>query len=152
MTDSVTDRIVKSIALSAPLSRVWRAISDADEFGAWFRVKLEAPFVAGATVHGQVTYPGYEHLRVELKVVEVTPERYLSYRWRPNATDATKDYSADPMTLVEFKLEPAPNGTLLTIVESGFDDVPLANRAEAFRVNENGWSEQLQNIERHVSQ
>jgi uncharacterized protein YndB with AHSA1/START domain len=152
MIDSVTDRIEKKINLSVALSRVWRAISDAQEFGEWFRVNLEAPLVAGTTVCGQITYPGYEHLKVELNVVEVIPERYLSYRWRPNATDPTKDYSSEPMTLVEFKLEPTPNGTLLTIVESGFDGIPLARRSEAFRGNESGWSAQLKNIERHVSQ
>ncbi|MET0790847.1 MAG: SRPBCC family protein [Polyangiaceae bacterium] len=152
MTDSVSDRIEKKIELSAPVSRVWRAISSAQEFGEWFRVKLQAPFVAGTTVHGQITHPGYEHLKVELKIVEVTPERYLSYRWRPNAVDATKDYSSEPMTLVEFKLDPTERGTLLTIVESGFDGIPIARRAEAFRGNEGGWSAQLLNIERHVSQ
>ncbi len=152
MSDLVTDRIEKKINLSASLSRVWRALSDAREFGEWFKVKLEAPFVAGTTVHGQVTYPGYEHLRVELQVVEVRPEHYLAYRWRPNATDLNKDYSSEPMTLVEFKLEPAPGGTLLTIVESGFDGIPLERRAEAFRGNDSGWSAQLMNIERHVAQ
>jgi len=151
MNDVVTDRIEKKINISAPLSRVWRAISDAKEFGEWFKVKLEAPFVAGTTVHGQVTYQGYEHLRVELKIVELTPERYLAYRWRPNAIDPQKDYSTEPMTLVEFKLEPAPGGTLLTLVESGFDGIPLERRAEAFRGNESGWSAQLLNIERYVA-
>ena len=151
MNDVVTDRIEKKINIPAPLSRVWRAISDAKEFGEWFKVKLEAPFVAGTTVHGQVTYQGYEHLRVELKIVELTPERYLAYRWRPNAIDPQKDYSTEPMTLVEFKLEPAPGGTLLTLVESGFDGIPLERRAEAFRGNDSGWSAQLLNIERYVA-
>jgi uncharacterized protein YndB with AHSA1/START domain len=151
MNDPVSDRIEKKINLSAPLSRVWRAISSAQEFGEWFRVALEAPFVAGSTVHGQITYPGYEHLKLEMKIVEICPERYFAYRWRPNAVDPKQDYSAEPMTLVEFKLEPAGDGTLLTIVESGFDSIPLARRAEAFRNNGGGWSAQLLNIERYVS-
>jgi uncharacterized protein YndB with AHSA1/START domain len=152
MTDTVSDRIEKKINLSAPLSRVWRAISDAREFGEWFKVKLESPFAPGATVYGQVTYEGYEHLKVELKIVDMIPERYFAYRWRPNAIDPNKDYSAEPMTLVEFTLEPAPGGTSLTIVESGFDGVPLERRAEAFRGNDSGWTAQLANIERYVAQ
>lgn len=146
-----SDRIEKKITLSAPLSRVWRALSDHQEFGAWFRVRLEAPFVAGHTVHGEITYPGYEHLKLELQVVAVTPERYLAYRWRPNAIDANKDYSSEPMTLVEFTLEATPQGTQLTIVESGFDKLPAERRAQAFRSNDEGWTAQLSNIERHVS-
>ncbi len=151
MSSTSTDRIEKKINLSAPLSRVWRAISDAQEFGAWFRLALEGPLVAGHTVHGQLTHPGYEHLRLELRVVEITPERYLSYRWHPHATDPDHDYSNEAMTLVEFELEASPSGTLLTIVESGFDGIPLERRALAFRSNDGGWSQQLLNIERHVS-
>jgi uncharacterized protein YndB with AHSA1/START domain len=154
MTDLENDRIEKKIALSAPRARVWRAISDAAEFGQWFRVRLEGTFHAGATIAGQITYPGYEHLKLEMQVVELVPERSLSYRWRPNAVDPNKDYSAEPMTLVEFTLDDASDGkgTLLTIVESGFARLPAERRAEAFRSNDGGWSEQLQNIERHVAQ
>jgi len=117
-------------------------------------VSLEGSFRPGKTIFGRVTYPGYEHLKLEMQIVEVVPERYFSYRWRPNAIDPAKDYSSEPMTLVEFTLEEAPRaeGTLLTIVESGFDRVPVERRAEAFRNNDNGWSEQLKNIERHVAQ
>ncbi len=152
MTTSKTDRIEKKVVLSAPRSRVWRALSDSREFGEWFRLKLETPFVTGSTVHGQITHPGYEHLKVEMQIVELAPERYLSYRWRPHAVDPHKDYSAEPMTLVEFTLEDAPGGTLLTIVESGFDRLPAGRREEAFRGNDSGWTEQAKNIERHVSQ
>lgn len=154
MTDPANDRIEKKILLSATRSRVWRALSDAAEFGQWFRVRLEGAFHAGTTIVGQITYPGYEHLKVEMQIVELVPERYFSYRWRPNAIDPQKDYSAEPMTLVEFTLEEAPDaqGTLLTIVESGFSRLPAERRAEAFRNNASGWSEQLKNIERHVTQ
>jgi uncharacterized protein YndB with AHSA1/START domain len=154
MTNLENDRIQKEIVLSAPRARVWRAISDATEFGQWFRVRLEGTFQAGATIVGQITYPGYEHLKVEMQIVELVPERYFSYRWRPNAVDPNKDYSAEPMTLVEFTLDDAPgvSGTRLTIVESGFAGLPPERRAEAFRSNDGGWSEQLKNIERHVAQ
>ena len=154
MTDLENDRIQKKIVLSAPRTRVWRALSDAAEFGQWFRVHLEGAFHAGTTIIGQVTYPGYENLRVEMQIVELVPERYFSYRWRPNAVDPKKDYSAEPMTLVEFTLEDAPSAgaTLLTITESGFSRLPAERRAEAFRNNDAGWSAQLENIGRHVSQ
>jgi len=154
MTNLENDRIERKILLSAARSRVWRAIGDAAEFGQWFRVRLEGEFHAGTTIVGQITYPGYEHLEVEMQIVELVPERYFSYRWRPNAIDPQKDYSAEPMTLVEFTLEEAPDahGTLLTIVESGFSRLPPERRAEAFRNNASGWSEQLKNIERHVTQ
>jgi uncharacterized protein YndB with AHSA1/START domain len=115
---------------------------------------LEGAFHAGTTIVGQITHPGYDHLRIEMQIVELVPERYFSYRWRPNAIDPNKDYSAEPMTLVEFSLEEAPGGggTLLTIVESGFSRLPPERRAEAFRNNDAGWSAQLENIGRHVSQ
>src|SRR6187402_3293268 len=141
-----TDRIEKNIVLSSPISRVWRAISDAREFGAWFGVELEGPLLPGSTVHGQITYPGYEHLRMELWVVEVVPETYLSYRWRPNAVDVERDYSAEPTTLVELRLSALADGrTSLSIVESGFDALPADRRDEAFRSNASGWTEQVKN-------
>ena len=150
MTVDVTDRIEKRVVLRAPRARVWRAIADAKEFGEWFGVRLEGPFTAGARVRGQITYPGYEHLTMEVLVERIEPERYFSYRWHPAAIDPTVDYSSEPMTLVEFSLEDAPGGTTLTIVESGFDRIPLARRADAFRMNEGGWTEQAQRIARYV--
>jgi uncharacterized protein YndB with AHSA1/START domain len=154
MAMTVTDRIEKRVALRAPRSRVWRAITDADEFGTWFGVKFRAPaaFREGATIRGQITYPGYEHLTMEVLVERIDPERYFAYRWHPYAVDPGTDYSREPTTLVEFRLEEAAEGTVLTITESGFDRIPLARRDEAFRMNEGGWTEQLRNIERHVSQ
>jgi len=147
-----TDRIEKEIFLRAPRSRVWRAITSPEEFGAWFRVKLDGVFAEGATVRGRITYPGYEHLTMEMVVERIEPERLFAYRWHPAATDPEVDYSSEPMTLVEFRLEEANGGTRLKIVESGFDRVPAARRAEAFRMNDGGWTEQTKNIERHVTQ
>ncbi|HEY4015578.1 MAG TPA: SRPBCC family protein [Polyangiaceae bacterium] len=148
---STTDRIEKNIVLRAPLPRVWRALADAREFGQWFRLSLDGPFVEGQTVRGAVTYPGYEHLRVELSVDELVPEKLFSYRWHPYPNDPKVDYSLEPMTRVEFRLEAKEGGTALTIVESGFDRIPLGRRAEALRMNDQGWSGQVQNIERHVA-
>lgn len=149
--DPGTDRIEKKITLRAPLSRVWRALTDAREFGAWFQVELEGAFAPGARVKGRIQTPGYEHLTMEITVERMDPERLFSYRWHPYAIDPKLDYSSEPTTLVEFQLAPVGEGTLLTVVESGFDRIPVARRAEAYRMNEGGWAEQLQNIERHVA-
>lgn len=148
---SSTDRLEKQILLRASRSRVWRALTDAREFGQWFRVDLAGAFAEGVTVRGKITHPGYEHLTMEILVERMEAERYFSYRWHPYAVDPTADYSAEPMTLVEFRLEEGQGGTLLRIVESGFDRLPAARRAEAFRMNDSGWAEQLENIERHVA-
>ena len=152
MNVTSTDRIEKTVTLRAPRSRVWRALTNADEFGTWFRVKLEGAFAEGATVRGRITHPGYEHVKMEVIVERIEPEHYFAYRWQPYAIDPKVDYSQEPTTLVEFRLEEAAAGTVLTIVESGFDRIPLARRDEAFRMNDGGWTGQLKNIERHVAQ
>jgi uncharacterized protein YndB with AHSA1/START domain len=152
MSTTVTDRIEKRVVLRAPRARVWRALTNADEFGTWFGVKLAAPFTEGASVRGQITTPGYDHLTMDVIVERIEPERYFAYRWHPYAVDPKADYSHEPTTLVEFRLEETGEGTVLTIVESGFDRIPLDRRAEAFRMNEGGWTEQVRNIARHVAQ
>ena len=146
---TVTDRIEKTVIVKAPRSHVWRAISDAKLFGQWFKVQLDGEFKAGTTINGTITYPGYEGLKLEIVVERIEPERFFSYRWHPG--DPRHDYRAEPMTLVEFTLEDAGADTRLTIVESGFDKIPLARRAEAFRMNEGGWTEQVENIQRYVA-
>ena len=146
-----TDRIEKTVVLKAPQSRVWRALTDATQFGAWFRVNLEGEFEEGATVRGRITHPGYEHVTMEMLVERIQPEHLFSYRWHPYAVEPGVDYSAEPTTLVEFRLDAVEGGTRLTVVESGFDRLPGARRDEAFRMNDGGWAAQLQNIERHVA-
>jgi uncharacterized protein YndB with AHSA1/START domain len=145
-----TDRIEKTIILHAPQSRVWRALTKAEEFGAWFGMKVEGAFAPGAHILGRLTIPGFEHLTLEIDVEQIEPERLFSYRWHPHAIVVGKDYSKEATTLVEFQLSEAPDGTRLTLVESGFDKLPPERRAEAFRGNDSGWTEQLKNIERHV--
>lgn len=145
-----TDRIEKTVVLRAPRSRVWRAIANAEEFGAWFGVKLEGAFAPGARVRGRITTPGYAHLTLEITIEQIDPERLFSYRWHPYAIDPGVDYSGEPTTLVEFRLDEVAGGTRLTVIESGFDRIPLARRADAFRMNDQGWAEQIKNIERHV--
>ncbi|HVT95495.1 MAG TPA: SRPBCC family protein [Bryobacteraceae bacterium] len=146
-----TDRIEKSVLLRAPRGRVWRAVAEAREFGEWFGVKLEGAFVPGARLRGKIQHKGYEHLSFEITVERVEPERLISWRWHPNAIDPEKDYAAEPTTLVEFELEEVEDGTLLRIVESGFDGIPLSRRMEAYRGNEEGWSIQAKAIERYVN-
>jgi uncharacterized protein YndB with AHSA1/START domain len=145
------DRIEKRIELKAPVSRVWRALTDYREFGEWFRVKLDGPFVPGQISRGRVIYPGYEHLTWEVTVLKIEHERLFSFTWHPYAIDPKVDYTQEPPTLVEFRLEGTPSGTLLLLTESGFSGIPSGRRLEAFRMNEGGWTEQVKNIERHVA-
>jgi uncharacterized protein YndB with AHSA1/START domain len=145
------NRIEKQIDLKAPRPRVWRALTDYREFSEWFGMKLESPFVPGGTTAGQINHPGYEHLRMEVDVQKMEPERLFSFTWHPYAIEAGVDYSKETPTLVEFRLEEKSNGTLLTVTESGFENLPPERRAEAFRMNEGGWSEQIKNIAAHVA-
>ncbi len=146
-----TDRIEKSIVLRAPRPKVWRALTTPDEFGHWFGARLAGDFAPGARVTAQMTAPGHEHFNFEMVVDRVQPEDLFSYRWHPYAVGPAVDYAGEPMTLVEFRLAEIAGGTQLTVTESGFDRVPPARRAEAFRMNEQGWAGQLQNIQRYVS-
>ena len=146
----MTDRIEKSIELKAPVSRVWRALTDHEEFGTWFRVRLDGPFVPGQVSTGQITYPGFEHVKWEAVVQKMEPERTFSFTWHPYAVDEAVDYSKETPTLVEFTLEPKGTGTHLTLVESGFDKLPENRRLEAFRMDSEGWIEQMENIAKYV--
>lgn len=145
-------QVEKRIELKAPVSRVWRALTDYREFGEWFRVKLDGPFVPGQVSRGQITYPGYEHVKWEAVVQKMEPERYFSFTWHPYSIDPKIDYSKETPTLVEFTLEKTTTGTLLVLTESGFDKIPIGRRPEAFRMNDAGWTEQMKNIEKHVAQ
>jgi uncharacterized protein YndB with AHSA1/START domain len=150
------NRIEKRIELKAPVSRIWRALTDHREFGDWFRVKLDGPFVPGQISRGQMTYPGYEHVKWEAVVQKMEPERLFSFTWpHPKSfekKDTPPDYSKEPSTLVEFRLEKTANGTLLLLTESGFENIPSDRRLEAFRRNDGGWTEQLKNIEGYLAQ
>jgi len=142
-----TDRIQRQITLKAPRSRVWRAISDSKEFGDWFLSDFDGAFTPGAHVKARCRFPGYEHLRFEVWIDKVEPERLLSYRWHPCPIDPKYDYSKEPTTLVEFRLEEAKGGgTVLTVTETGFDKIPLARRAGAFKANSGGWDFQTNAI------
>jgi uncharacterized protein YndB with AHSA1/START domain len=147
----MSDRIEKRIELKASVARVWRALTDHRQFGQWFRVKLEAPFQPGRVSRGQITYPSYEHVKWQVTVEKMEPERLFSFRWHPYAVDAAIDYSKEPTTLVEFRLQAVTGGTLLIVTESGFEAIPKERRFEAYRMNEGGWSAQLKNIEQHVA-
>jgi uncharacterized protein YndB with AHSA1/START domain len=145
-----TDKIEKEIVLRAPRARVWRALTDTREFNSWFGVKLEGAFAVGKRVRGPLMIKGYTHVTMEVIVENMEPERVFAYRWHPYAVDPKVDYSGEPMTLVEFRLEDVPGGTKLFVVESGFDQLPAHRRDEAFRMNDAGWQGQLENVRKHV--
>jgi uncharacterized protein YndB with AHSA1/START domain len=146
----MTDRIEKSTEIAAPIERVWQALTDHEEFGTWFRVKLDQPFAPGAASTGQMTVPGYEHIRWNATVERMEAPSTFSYRWHPYALDPEVDYSAEPMTLVEFRLEPSGSGTRLTVTETGFEALPPHRQPDALRMNERGWGAQMQNVKAYV--
>jgi uncharacterized protein YndB with AHSA1/START domain len=147
-----TDRIERKVLIKATRARVWRAVSDAAEFGNWFGVDFKGKtFVAGKSVQGKITYPGYEHLTMEVLIDRVVPERLLSWRWHPAAIDPAVDYSQEPTTLVVFELEEVDGGVMLSVVESGLDKIPLERRATVLRLNSSGWDAQMENIKKHVA-
>jgi uncharacterized protein YndB with AHSA1/START domain len=159
---SDTDRIEKRVLLRAPLDRVWRAISDSKQFGNWFGVEFDGPFVAGTRITATLvptkadaevvkSQKRYEGLRFEFSIERIEPMRHFSYRWHPNAVDPNLDYSKEPTTLVVFDLEEVTGGTMLTITESGFDRIPLERRAKAFAGNEQGWTAQTKLIEKYLA-
>jgi uncharacterized protein YndB with AHSA1/START domain len=151
-TATPPDVIEKEIVLRAPRSRVWRALTDAREFGSWFRAEIDGAFAPGRTARGRILHPGYEHLTFEMVIVQMEPESLFSFRWHPYAIDPDHDYSQEPRTLVVFELAEAAEGTRIRLTESGFDQIPLSRRAEAYRMNSQGWGTQLDNIARHVEQ
>jgi len=157
-----SDRIEKRVTLRAPIERVWRAISDAKEFGQWFGVALEGPFAAGQPARGTIvpttadpvvakSQEAYAGAKFDFTVETIEPMRLFSFRWHPFAVDPKVDYSGEPTTLVTFELSEAPGGTLLVITETGFDGVPLARRAKAFEMNEHGWTAQASLLEKHLA-
>lgn len=151
-TTADTDRIERSIVLNAPRDRVWHALSNAEDFGKWFGANLQGQtFAAGQRARGQITISGYEHVWFDVVIERIEPKDLLSYRWHPYAIDPAIDYEQESPTLVTFMLKDAPgNGTVLTVVETGFDKLPPQRRLDAFRMNGSGWTAQLNNIARHV--
>jgi uncharacterized protein YndB with AHSA1/START domain len=151
MNATSTDRIEKEVLLQAPRSKVWRALSDPRSFGEWFGAKLDnQTFEPGVRVTGHPTYEGYEHLPFELTIEEMQPERLLSWRWHP-MVEIEAGRTAQASTLVSFELQDVENGTLLRVVETGFDAISEEDRLKAYRGNEDGWTQQMQNIERYVA-
>jgi uncharacterized protein YndB with AHSA1/START domain len=156
-----TDRIEKKILLHAPLQRVWRALTDSTEFGIWFGVKFDGPFQPGASLRGVIVpttmdpevakaQKPHEGTPFQITVEQIEPHRLFSFRWHPFAIESGVDYSAEPTTLVSFTLEEVAGGVMLTVTESGFDQIPLARRAKAFQANDQGWSMQVKLIEAYL--
>jgi uncharacterized protein YndB with AHSA1/START domain len=156
------DTIEKKMLLRAPLHRVWRAISNSSEFGNWFGVTFDGPFVAGAPLRGAITgtkvdpevaklQEPHEGKEFNIIVEQIEPERMFSFRWHPYAIEPEKDYTNEPTTLVTFRLTETAEGVELTITESGFDRIPLERRAKAFEANEGGWSHQMNLISKYLA-
>jgi uncharacterized protein YndB with AHSA1/START domain len=157
-----TDRIEKQVVLRAPLDRVWRAISDSREFGRWFGVRIDGPFVAGKSVIATITPTTVDGEVAKLQephagktaiwhIVAVEAPRRFAYRWHPYAVEPDVDYDREPTTLVEFTLSQAPGGVLLTVVESGFDAIPEARRSTAFESNSEGWAKQVELVRKYLA-
>ena len=156
-----SDRIQKKILLHAPLKRIWNALADSKEFGTWFGMKFDAPFTPGARMRGTIVptkvnanvakaQQKYEGMPVEITIEKMEPERLFSFRWHPYAIEQDVDYSAEPTTLIEFLLEETKDGVMLTVTESGFDQIPLARRVKAFTANEQGWGMALKLLEEYL--
>jgi uncharacterized protein YndB with AHSA1/START domain len=151
-TPPPTDRIERSIHIAAPRGRVWRALSDAEEFGRWFGADLRGQrFAPGQRARGPITIEGYRHIHFDVVVERMEPQQLMSWRWHPHAVDPKVDYSGEETTLVTFTLQDAGTGTLLEVAETGFDKVPPERRFEAFRMNDSGWEAQLENLQRHAT-
>ena len=151
MSQTDQDRIEKVVDLQAPVSRVWRALTNHEEFGQWFRVRLDGPFEVGATTTGNITYPGHEHMKWESLTERMEPERVFAFSWPPSAVDPDTEYGDEAKILVEFRLEPGKNGTRLTITETGFLQFPEAKRLEVLRSNREGWEIQAGNVAEYVT-
>lgn len=145
------DRIQKVVELSAPVSRVWAALTDHVQFGEWFRVRLDGPFRVGAVTTGHITYPGHEDIEWVSVTEEITPERRFVFSWPPSAVDPDTPYSADAKVFVEFVLEETERGTRLTITETGFAQFPARKRLDILRSNAEGWNIQAKNIADYVA-
>jgi len=146
-----TDRIEKQLTLDVPRSRVWRALTDVKQFNEWFGVSLTSPFTPGAEVKGKISIKSYDHVTMAIWIEKMEAERFFSFRWHPYAVEAGVDYAAEPTTLVSFTLEDVPEGTKLTIIESGFDAIPASRRAKAFSMNDKGWTGQAENIRKFLA-
>ena len=144
------NRIERSIELKAPLSKVWKAITDHNEFGQWFGCQFDGPFVVAKTIPGKLNFPDFDHMQWAVDVKKMEPERLFSFTWHPYPADPAIDYTKETPTLVEFKLQSIPGGTLLTVIESGFENIPANRRLEAFRMDTEGWIEQLENVAKYV--
>lgn len=149
-TNRSTDRIEKQVVLPAPRARVWRALTQTEEFNTWFGVELVGTFAPGARLRGRVKHPGYEHITMDITIEQLEAPHTLAWRWHPGAEDPGVERTTDETTLVTFKLEEVPEGTLLTVVETGFDRVPVSRRARVYRENEGGWTGQMKAIKKYV--
>ncbi len=145
----MTDYIKQSIDISAPVERVYRALTDHAEFGQWFGAQFGAPFECGKFARGVVRFRGNE-IPIAFRIVAMDSPDFFSFTWHPYAVEKEVDYDDEIPTFVEFRLKAADGGTHLTVTESGFDALPEARKAEAFRMNNGGWEAQARNLKNHA--
>jgi len=150
MSTSTADRIERQVRLRHPRTRVWRALTDSREFGQWFGAVFTEAFEPGARLRGRITHKGYEHMTMDITIERMEPERLFAWRWHPGAAAPGESFASEPETTVVFELAEVPGGTLLTVVESGFDQIPLARRGRALKDNEGGWTAQMKAIEDYL--
>ena len=157
-----TDRIEKQAQLDASPDRVWEAVSNSSEFGQWFGVSFDGPFAAGQPLFGRITptrvdddvakaQEPYAGTVFEIVVDRVEPKQLFSFRWHPFAIDPNVDYTSEPMTLVTFALAAQAGGTLLTVTETGFDQLIETRRAKAREMNDQGWAAQMTLIAKYLA-
>ena len=149
MTAAEPIRIERKKLVRAPRARVWQALTNIEQFCKWFHVEAKGTFQPGARVEMTSTYEDHKGVRFYLIVEEIQTERKFSWRWHPGAPQ-TADLSREPMTLVEFFLEEVEGGTMVTVVESGFDRIAIERRAKAFEDNSRGWEIQLDSLAGYV--
>jgi uncharacterized protein YndB with AHSA1/START domain len=148
----MNDKIEKEIVVAAPLERAWRAITDHNEFGTWFGVKLETAFVVGEVTEGKITAPGFEHMIWKSTTTVLDAASRFAFTWNPYDYEPydqedVRESAAPPLMQVEFQLQPVPDGTRILISEAGFMSLPDDERREAmWQSCASGWTEQAANL------
>jgi uncharacterized protein YndB with AHSA1/START domain len=150
MTVADTSRIERSIDISAPPERVWEALTDAAQLSAWFLVRIEGEIAPGAELWMTSVHPEHRNQRFLVRIAEMHRPHRLVWRWHPGEVDSQIDYAREPLTTVTFSLDASGDGTRLTVIETGFDEIALARRAKVYQDNSQGWAEVLVWLQRHA--
>jgi uncharacterized protein YndB with AHSA1/START domain len=145
-------RIDRSIEIQAPVERVWRALTDANELSAWFQVTIEGALAQGSEVWMTSVHPAHAGQRFRVRIVDMSPPTRLVWKWHPGEVDPRVDYSREPQTTVTFTLERSARGTRLNVAEDGFDEISLTRRAKVHADNTQGWAEVVVWLQKYVEE